>query len=85
MAADPRDKGPKTYISTLITPADAAADGLAKTSDGPLFMGNVVVKTAIIFPDGTTQASSSGATSFSGLSGQASVAQLPNLIDIGTF
>jgi len=57
MAADPRNTGPQTYISSLTVPEDAVSSGLAKTADGPLFIGNVLVKTAIVFPDGTTQSS----------------------------
>jgi hypothetical protein len=62
MAADPRNTGPQTYISSLITPDDKKADGLTKTSDGPLFVGNVAIKSAIIFPDGTAQTSAGGSS-----------------------
>jgi hypothetical protein len=71
MGADPRQTGKQTYISSLITDDDQAVDGLTRTSAGALFVGNVAVTKAIVFPDGTTQTSAGVA--------------LPDHIDEGTF
>jgi hypothetical protein len=71
MAADPRTSGKSTYISSLITDDDGAACGLYLKGSVPLFVGNVSVKNAIVFPDGTTQSSAGVA--------------LPDHIDCGGF
>jgi hypothetical protein len=62
-----------TYISSLITDDDAESSGLVKNTDSgiPLFVGNVYIKTAIVFPDGSAQTSAGVA--------------LPDIINSGTF
>jgi len=69
--ADPRQTGKQTYISSLITDDDQVVDGLTRTSQGAMFVGNVAITKAIVFPDGTTQTSAGVA--------------LPNNIDCGSF
>ncbi len=65
--------GAKTYISSLLTDADKDAMGIyvGKDSGVPIFYGNVWVKTAIVFPDGSTMSSAGTG--------------LPSNIDEGTF
>lgn len=63
----------QTYIGSLIEPDDVMITGLypATTGTPPLFFGNVVVRTAITFPDGSVQTSAGVA--------------LPSVIDTGVF
>lgn len=66
-----RPFGKQTYISSLLTKEDEEVLGLASTSVGPLFVGDVAVANGIVFPDGTTQTSAGVA--------------LPDNIDCGSF
>jgi hypothetical protein len=63
----------ETYIGSLLEPGDVMATGLypATAGSAPIFFGNVVVRTAITFPDGSVQTSAGVA--------------LPSVIDTGVF
>lgn len=63
-----------TYISSLIEPEDVEAVGIMVPPEPgapPIFFGDVVVKRALVFPDGTMQTSAAQSTG--------------NNIDSGTF